>query len=63
MKLVDEALEQGGACDGILPATISQVTACSSSWKEPSVQKALQERGLAVQTCSVSTLDSEYSKG
>lgn len=29
----------GGACDGILPATISRVTACSSSWKEPSVRK------------------------
>lgn len=50
MKLVDNALEPGGAFDGVLPTTISQVTACSHSWKEPSVQKG--SRSARTGTCS-----------
>lgn len=39
-----------GAWDGILPATISQVTACSRSWEEPSVRKGCCS--VRTRTCS-----------
>lgn len=39
-----------GACGGIFPTSASQVTACSSSWKEPSVQRGCCSAGT--RTCS-----------
>lgn len=61
----DEALEYGGACDGILPATISQVTACSSSWKEPSVQEGCCCASRRTRSSDLlrEHMGSEYSQG